>query len=119
MSTTVELSLVLLIFVLIAAIIVVSVYLVRLLIDLNVLTKNVNETTNIVKNDIEPILDELQKTLSSINTMVKDTDDQITSLKKILAAVFGFSTIFCGHFGKISGGFLKGFKSAFSFFRKK
>lgn len=119
MSTVVELSLVLLIFVVIAATIVVSVYLVKLLIELNVLTKNANDTTTIVKNELEPILTELKQTMTSINTIAQNADNQMATVKKVIASAVGLSSVLFGSFGKVSGGFMKGFSSAFNLFRKK
>lgn len=119
MSIVVELSLVLLIFVVIAAVAVVSVYLVKLLIELNVLAKNANETTTIVKNELEPILDELKQTMTSINTIAKNADNQMATVKKIMASAVGISSLLFGGFGKVSGGFMKGFTSAFNLFKKK
>ena len=51
--------------------IVVAGFLVKLLIDLSTLAKNLNQTSIIVNTELKPTLQELNTTLSSINEIVK------------------------------------------------
>lgn len=119
MSTAIGISLILLILVLAAAIITLTVYIVKWLIEFTILTRNLNDTTTVVKSEIEPILSELKKTMSTINTIAQSADNQVTSLKKSVAAALGLITVFAGKFKFLSGSFMKGFLSAFNLFRRK
>ncbi len=119
MSSILEFSIILLIFVIIAAIVTVSIYLVRLLMDMDVLAKNANETTTILNGELKPLLEELKGSLAKINAIAQSADNQVATLKKLVTTVLGVSSIFVGGFGKMSGGFMKGFQSAFKLFGKK
>lgn len=119
MSTTLQLGVLLLIFVAILFLIVIGIYLVKLIIDLNKLTNNLNDTTCMVKKEIEPILGELKTSLTKLNTVAKTADDQISSIKRILATVFGIGGLFVGGMGRMSGGFFKGLTQGFKTFMKK
>ena len=62
-------------------IIVVAGFLVKLLIDLSALAKNLNETSIIVNTELKPTLKELNQTLNSINEIVKSTDKGVGDFK--------------------------------------
>ena len=103
MSTALTVSLILLVFVIMGAIIATTVYFVKLLIELTLLTKNLDETTTIVKGELEPIL----------------ADNQVATIRKIFATVIGFFTMFAGKFKFLQSSFFKGFISSFNLFRRK
>lgn len=119
MSTALGVSLIILVFVVIASIIALTVYLVKFLMELCLLTKNLNETTTVVKNDIEPILSELSVTLKHVNSLAQNADTQMSNIRKITATILGAFSIFAGKFKFLSGSFMKGFMSAFTLFKKK
>ncbi len=56
---------------------------VKLLIDLSKLAKNVDETTSMVKEEMEPTLKELNKALQSINSIAENADKRVDSLAKM------------------------------------
>lgn len=119
MSTTLEVSIIFLIFTTIIVGVIVSVFLIKLLVDLSRLTTNIDETTTIVKQEIEPTLQELKSTLNGLNSIAKNADQQVDVIKKILSGLVGASGIaFCG-LKNISGGFLKGILAGVKLFRKK
>ena len=119
MSIMLEIGILLLIFVAILFLIIVGIYLVKLIIDLNTLANNLNDATYMVKKEIEPILAELNVTLTKLNDMAKTADTQIHSIKKIVATLVGIFGIFFGGMSKVSGGFFKGLMSGFKTFSKK
>lgn len=119
MSTALTVSLILLVFVIMGVIIATTVYLVKFLIELTLLTKNLDDTTSVVKKELEPILGELTQTMKSINTIAKNADNQVTSIKKVAATLIGFVTMFAGKFKFLQSSFMKGFLSSFNLFRKK
>lgn len=98
-------------------------FLVKLLIDLSKLTKNIDETTSIVKSEIEPTMEELNNALKSISSIAKNADKQVDSLSKIFESVLGLSaTVFTkakDFSGGLFKGLVKGLVSAIKLFIKK
>lgn len=84
-------------------------FLIKLLIDLSKLTKNIDETTTIVKAEIEPTLKELNKTLQSVNSIAESADKQVDSLGKIIESIMGAGTLAFSRAKNLSGGIVKGF----------
>lgn len=82
--------------------------LIKLLIDLSKLAKNVDETTTIVKTEIEPTLKELNKALSSINAIAQNADKQVDSLSKTLESLLGAGVVAFSRAKNFPGGLLKG-----------
>lgn len=84
-------------------------FLIKLIINLTQLTKNVDETTTIVKAEIEPTLQELNKALKSINTIAQNADKQVDSLAKTFENVLGVGFSAFSKAKDLSGGLVKGF----------
>ncbi len=119
MTTTLEVSLMFLIFTTIILGVIVTVFLVKFLMDLSRLTTNVDEVTTIVKQEIEPTLKELKDTLGNINSIAKSADKQVDFIKKALSAAVGAGGLaFCG-LKNVSGGFFKGLSAGLKLFKKK
>ena len=85
MTQAIALALLLLIIVVIIAVIVLTVYIVRLIIDMNKLTNNLNDVAIMVKRDVEPIIKDVQITLNKLNELAQAADNQMSTLKKIIA----------------------------------
>lgn len=83
-------------------------FLVKLLIDISKLTKNIDETTTIVKSEIEPTLKEFNNALKSINSIAQNADKQVDSLSKLFENVLGASAIAFTKAKQLSGGLIKG-----------
>ncbi len=96
-------------------VIVVAGFLVKLLIDLSVLVKNLNETSNIVNTELKPTLKELNQTLSSINDIVKNTDKNVGDFKFAIGKFIDKTKIVSG---TLFGGLIKGFTTAYNMFKK-
>ena len=94
--------------------IIVSIFVIRLLVDLSKLTKNVDETTTIVKTEIEPTLKELNIALQKINSIAQSADKQVDSLSKLIENAFGASSIVFSRAKNISGGVVKGLVKGFA-----
>lgn len=82
-------------------------FLTKLLIDLSKLTKNLDETTSVVKSEIEPTLQELNKALKSINSIAENADKQVGSLGKLLEDTIGAGSIIFSKARDLSGGLVK------------
>ena len=89
--------------------IVVGGFLIKLLVDLSKLTKNIDETTSIVKSDIEPTLQELNNALKSVNSIAQNADKQVGSLGKLIESTMGIGALAFTRARKLSGGLVKGF----------
>lgn len=88
--------------------IVVGGFLVKLLFDLSKLTKNIDETTTIVKSEIEPTLKEFNNALKSINSIAQNADKQVDSLAKLFESIMGASSVALSRAKDLSGGIIKG-----------
>jgi len=119
MEPALSLSLIVLVCVLIIAIIAISIYLVKFLIQLTLLTKNLDETTTVVKKEVEPILVEFKETLTTVNSIAKNADNQLATLKKIIATIIGFFSMFANKLKFFQSSFFKGFMSSMNLFRRK
>ncbi len=96
-------------------IIVVAGFLVKLLIDLSALAKNLNETSIIVNTELKPTLKELNQTLNSINEIVKSTDKGVGDFKYAVGKFFDKTKIISG---TIFAGLIKGFTTAYNLLKK-
>ena len=88
-------------------ILVVGGFLIKLLIDLSKLTKNIDETTTVVKSEIEPTLKETRSVLQNINSITQSTSEKINSISKIFENVLGAGSLAFVKAKKFSGGILK------------
>ena len=96
-------------------VLVVGGFLVKLLIDLSALTKNLNETSNIVNTELKPTLNSINETLTSINGIIKSTDKGVGDFKSAIGSVINKTKALSG---SIFGGLIKGFITAFKLFKK-
>lgn len=96
--------------------IVVAVFLVKLLIDLSTLIKNVNQTSIMLNTELKPTLDELHETLQSINTIIKNTDSNMVNLKDAVESTLGKTKAFTG---SLFSGVINGFGTVWKLFTKK
>ncbi len=115
MSPTLE---VFVIFLIISVIIVLG-FLLKLIYDTIKLVQNIDETTTIIKKEVEPTLKELSKTLENLNSLTNNADKQIIQARKILTSIIGFGSVALGGVKNVTGGFLKGVIEGIKFFTKK
>lgn len=97
-------------------IIVVGAFLVKLLFDLSKLAKNVNETSELLNNELKPTLQELRETLESVNSIIQNTDKGVDSLKTAVEGVFGKTKMISE---SLFSGIMKGFVTVMGLFSKK
>ena len=97
-------------------IIIVAGFLVKLLIDLSKLSKNLNETTLILNAELKPTLETLSETLKTINELIKTTDQGFENAKLTIEKLLDKTRIFSKN---IFGSFLKGFLTVVGIFTKK
>ena len=101
-------------------VILVGVMLVKVLYDISKLTKNINETTTIIKTELEPTLKNVNKTVEIVSGLVIKTDASIQKIKDFVSKT---PLKLIGQVSKLSGkaarGFFGGLCSAFKMFSKK
>ena len=101
-------------------VILVGVMLVKVLYDISKLTKNINETTTIIKTELEPTLKNVNKTVEIVSGLVIKTDASIQKFKDFVSKT---PLKLIGQVSKLSGkaarGFFGGLCSAFKMFSKK
>ena len=83
MSQTLEIYLSIFLSVSAVLLIIISVFFIKLIMELSKLTNNLNDITTVIKSDIEPTVKELQTTLKSINSIVKEADKNVSAIKGI------------------------------------
>lgn len=81
---------------------------IKLAVDLSKLTKNLDETTTIVKSELEPTFKELNTALKSINSIAQNADKQVDSLSKLIENAFGVGATVFKKAKNLSGGMVKG-----------
>ena len=98
----------------------VGVMLAKVLFDVSSLTKNLNETTTIVKTELEPTLKNINKSVEIVSGMIIKTDESIQKVKDFISKT---PLKIVGQISKLSGkaakGFFGGLCSAFKMFAKK
>ena len=96
-------------------IIVVGGFLIKLIIDLSTLAKNLNETSIIVNTELKPTLQGVNETLATINEIIKNTDKGVGDFKSAVAKIIDKTKVVSG---TIFGGLLNGFATAYKLFKK-
>jgi len=98
----------------IVVLIVVSVFLVKLLIDLSKLTKNIDETVTITRNELLPTVRKVNHIVDLVSNIVEGTEKQYTIVKNALTSGIGsiskVMTRTKGLFGGLVSGLLAGMK---------
>ncbi|MBQ2871058.1 DUF948 domain-containing protein [bacterium] len=119
MSPILEQGLIILVFTAIVVLIVLAVFIVRVLINASILAENINKTTDMLNNELEPTIKELNQVLSHVNKFADSADTQMTNAHKLISKVMGVTGIAMSGLKSFSGSFLKGFISAAKLFIKK
>lgn len=96
--------------------IVIACFLVKLLMDLSTLIKNLNQTSIMLNTELKPTLDELHETLQSVNSIIKNTDNNMGSIKDAVENTFGKTKAITG---SLFSGVVKGFGTMWKLFTKK
>ncbi|HIS82280.1 hypothetical protein KID03_04330 [bacterium] len=91
-------------------------FLIKLLIDLSALSKNLNETSILINTELKPTLQEINETLHAVNTLVKSTDRNVDSFKSAVEKTFGKTKMISE---SIVSGVIKGFVTVMGLFTRK
>ena len=96
--------------------IVIAGFVIKLLIDCDVLVKNLNKTSVMLNDELKPTLDELQETLQSVNSIIKSTDTHMVNIRDAVENTFGKTKAITG---TLFSGLIKGFGTMWRLFSKK
>lgn len=88
-------------------IIVVGAFWVKLLIDLSKLSKNLNESTTLITNEVQPVIKELNQTIKGINSITQNANRKVDSISKIFEDVMGAGSNILVKARNVSGSFVK------------
>lgn len=101
-------------------VVLVGVMLIKVLFDLSKLTRNIDETTTIIKTELEPTLKNLNKSVEIVSGIIIKADE---GMQKVRSFVSKTPLKLLGQLSKLSGkaarGFFGGLCSAFKMFAKK
>ncbi len=101
-------------------VILVGAMLVKVLFDLSKLTRNIDETTTIVKTELEPTLKNVNKSVEIISGLIIKTDESINKVKDFMSKTpLKFLGKLTSLTGKATKGFFSGLCMAFKMFSKK
>ncbi len=94
--------------------------LIKVLFDLSKLTKNINETTNIVKKELTPTLQNINKSVEIVSGIIIKTDESINKVKDALKkSPLNILSKMTSITGTVAKGFFSGLCTAFKIFSKK
>ena len=103
-----------------AIVILVGIMLAKVLFDISHLTKIIDETTTIVKTELEPTLKNINKSVEIVSGVIIKADAGITKMKDFISKT---PLKLVGQLSKLTGkaakGFFGGLCSAFKMFAKK
>ncbi|MBR2525228.1 DUF948 domain-containing protein [bacterium] len=94
--------------------VVVGGFLIKLIIDMSKLARNVDETTTVVRNELRPTLREVNESLHTLNDFMKSTDKGIDKMRDAMENVFGISSATFSKLKFLSGSLAKGLYKGFS-----
>lgn len=101
-------------------VILVGIMLVKVLFDLSKLTKNIDETTTIVKTELEPTLKNINKSVEIVSGIIIKTDEGVKKVKTFFSRT---PLKLIGQISKLTGkatrGFWNGLCAALKMFSKK
>lgn len=101
-------------------IIIIGIMLTVVLFNITKLTKNINETTTLIKTELEPTLKNVRQSVEIVSSVIIKTNDGINKAKEFLSKT---PLKLLGQFAKITGkatkGFFAGLHSAYKIFSKK
>ena len=101
-------------------IILVGIMLIKVLFDLSKLTTNLNETTEIVKTELEPTLKNISKSVEIVSGIIIKTDAGVNKIKKFIAnSPLKILTKLSTFGGSVVKGFFSGLFAALKCGKKK
>ena len=91
----------------------------KLIINLTLLSKNVDSIAQSVQSEIQPTLKELKEAAKSINSIANNADTQFSGIQTTLKNVLGASSIVGCKMKGLMSGLVKGISFGLNLFSKK
>lgn len=102
--------------------IIAGVFVIKLVIDLSVLVRNLNKSAKVINNEIEPIMKNINESTTAINEVVQSVSGKVEKINKtydkITDAFTGIATKAATASGVFAKSVLKGFFAVFKKFVK-
>ncbi|HIQ89903.1 TPA: hypothetical protein IAA68_08790 [Candidatus Galligastranaerophilus faecipullorum] len=117
--TPVNASLMALLIVTAVVILILGILLARLIINLTLLSKNVDSIAQSVQSEIQPTLKELREAAQSINSIANNADTQFSGIQSALKSVLGASSLVGCKMKGLMDGLVKGISFGLNLFNKK
>ncbi len=103
-----------------AIVILVGVMLVKVLFDLSKLTKNIDETATVIKTELIPTLQNINKSVEIVSGIIIKADESVNKIKDAIKnSPLNLLSKLTSITGTVSKGFFGGLCSAFKIFSKK
>lgn len=118
MSPNLETYLIIFISVCIVFLIIIGVFAIKLILEVTKFVGNLNDISTVLKSDLEPTVKELQITLKSLNSIVKQTDKSVSDFSGIATKVLGAGAVAFTGLKGITGGFWKGLSAGWKLFKR-
>ena len=115
----VNVSLVALLVVTTVVVLVLGILLARLILNLTLLSKNVDSIAQSVQSEVQPTLKELREAAQSINSIANNADTQFSGFQSTLKSVLGASSIVGCKMKGLMDGIVKGISFGLNLFNKK
>ena len=115
----VNVSLIVLLSVTTLVILVLGVLIAKLIINLTLLSKNVDSIAQSVQSEVQPTLKELREAAKSINSIANNADTQFSGLQSTLKSVIGASSLVGCKMKGLMDGLIKGINFGLKLFSKK
>ncbi len=112
-------SLVVLLIVTTIVVLALGILLAKLIINLTLLSKNVDSIAQSVQSEVQPTLKELREAAQSINSIANNADTQFSGLQNTLKSVVGASSLVGCKMKGLFDGLLKGINFGLNLFNKK
>lgn len=118
MSQTIEIYLCIFLTVTAVLFIMISVFLVKFILELSKLTNTLNDIMTVIKSDLEPTLKEFQTTLKRMNTIISDAESKMSYFKGIASKLLGAGSLAVASVKGVTGSFWKGMTAGMKLFKK-
>lgn len=111
-------SLTFLIWTSVVLLVILSVFLGKFLFDLAKLTRTINETTTVIKDELTPTLKNVNQSVETVNRIIKETDEQLNKFRKLSDKVTEIGVSALSKTFDITKYISKGIASGFGLFLK-
>ncbi len=118
MSSTLDISITVLVWILVLFFVSLGIMLVMCLIELLKTLKNCTVISKIYKDEAEPLLAELKATISNVQKITSGTKSNLSIVKNVFKGAIGAGALMLGNLKSKKDGFISGLISGFNLFRK-